>query len=128
MNIFNFQEWHQNMRICTRKSLLFRKHSHENKNTNCQEWPILVCGCFKKVFYKMTSCPRRPHLSGLKSGCLIQVWLYAADLIKKLKFHWVVVSVLLEIKFGHTQIIVPRFSTLMLKTAYINPCIKLWKT
>ena len=34
-----------------------------------------------------------------------------------------VVSVLLKIKFGHTQISVPKIGIPMLKTACINPCI-----
>ena len=33
-------------------------------------------------FYKTTTCPKRPLLSGPKSGRLIQVWLYA---VKKTK-------------------------------------------
>ena len=33
-----------------------------------------------KVFYKTTTCPRRPLLSGPKSGCLIQVWLYLVQI------------------------------------------------
>ena len=58
------------------KSLLFVKHSQwEYKLKTCQEQPDLVCGCFIKVFYKTTTCPRWPLLSGPKSGCLIQVWL-----------------------------------------------------
>ena len=37
------------------------------------ERPHLASGCFIKVFYEMTTCPRQPLLSGLKSGSLIQV-------------------------------------------------------
>ena len=37
------------------------------------ERPHLASGYFIKVFYKMTTCPRQPLLSGLKSGSLIQV-------------------------------------------------------
>ena len=37
----------------------------------------LVSGRLIKVFYKTTTCPRQPILSGLKSGCLIQAWLYS---------------------------------------------------
>ena len=36
----------------------------------------LLSSRFIKVFYKMTTCPRRPLLSGPKSGRLVQVWLY----------------------------------------------------
>ena len=46
------------------------------KLKTCQEWPHLLSSRFIKVFYKTTTCPRRPHLSGPKSGRLIQVWLY----------------------------------------------------
>ena len=31
---------------------------------------------FIKVFYKMTTCPRQPILSGPKGDYFIQVWLY----------------------------------------------------
>ena len=40
------------------------------------EQPHLASGHFIKVFYKATTCPRQPILSGPKSGRLIQVWLY----------------------------------------------------
>ena len=46
------------------------------KLKTCQERPHLVSGRFIKVFYKTTTCIRRPLLSGPKSGRLIQVWLY----------------------------------------------------
>ena len=36
----------------------------------CQERPQLVSGRFEKVFYKTTTCSRRPLLSGPKSGRL----------------------------------------------------------
>ena len=39
----------------------------------CQERPHLLSDRFIKVFYKMTTCPRRPLLRGPKSGRLIQV-------------------------------------------------------
>ena len=37
------------------------------KRKNCQERPHLVSGRFIKVFYKTTTCQRRPVLSGPKS-------------------------------------------------------------
>ena len=39
----------------------------------CQERPHLLSGCFIEVFYTTTAYPRRPLLSGPKSGRLIQV-------------------------------------------------------
>ena len=42
---------------------------------------------------------------------------------QKMKLRLVIVSVLLKIKFRHTQIIVPKIGVPMLKTACINP----WK-
>ena len=53
----------------------------EKKLKTCQEWQHLVSGLFIKVFYKTTTFPRRPLLSGPKSGCLIQVWLYSLLLV-----------------------------------------------
>ena len=49
---------------------------------------------------------------------------YIADLIKKLELRLTIVPVLLEIKFGHAQISVPKIGIPMLKTACINPCTK----
>ena len=46
---------------------------------------------------------------------------YVADLIKKLELCLIMVSVLLKIRFGHTQISVPKIGIWMLKTAFINP-------
>ena len=46
------------------------------KLKTCHEWQHLLSDRFIKVFYKMTICPRQPLLSGPKSDCLIQVWLY----------------------------------------------------
>ena len=47
------------------KSLLFMKHSQWDKKLEiCQEQPDLVYGCFIKLFYKMTTCPRQPLLRG----------------------------------------------------------------
>ena len=43
------------------------------KLKTCQERPHFVSGRFIKVFYKTTTCPRRPLLSGPKSGRLTQV-------------------------------------------------------
>ena len=43
------------------------------KLKTCQGRLHLVSGHFMKVCYKMTTCPRRPLLSGPKSGCFIQV-------------------------------------------------------
>ena len=43
----------------------------EKKLKTCHEQPHLVSGRFIKVFFKTTTCPRRPLLSGPKSGCLI---------------------------------------------------------
>ena len=37
------------------------------------EQPHLASGHFMKVFYKTTTCPRQPIMSGHKSGRLIQV-------------------------------------------------------
>ena len=45
---------------------------------------------------------------------------YIADLIKKLELCLMIVSVLLEIKFGHVQISLPKISLSMSKTACIN--------
>ena len=39
-----------------------------------QEQPNLVSGSFIKVFYKMTTCSRRPLLSGPKNDLFIHVW------------------------------------------------------
>ena len=47
---------------------------------------------------------------------------YVADLIKKLELCLTVVSILLKIRFVHTQISVSKIGILMLKTACINPC------
>ena len=53
---------------------------------------------------------------------------YIADLIKKLEWRLMIVSVLLEIKFEHAQVSVPKIGLRMSKTACINPCLqKLWK-
>ena len=52
------------------------KYYSEEELATCQEQPHLLCGCFIKVFYKTTICPKQPVLSGPKSGCLLQVWLY----------------------------------------------------
>ena len=43
-------------------------------------------------------------------------------LIKKQELGSMVVSVLLKIKFGHTQISVPKIGKSRLKTVCINPC------
>ena len=78
-NIFNLQEWHQNMQNCksySSKSLFIKHLQCEQKLKTCREQPDLVCGCFVKVFYKMTTCPRWSLLRGPNSGCLLQVWLY----------------------------------------------------
>ena len=73
-NIFNLQEWHQNT-----KTFISYKHSLMKKKTKtCQEQPNLVSGCLIQDFYKTTTFPRRPPLSGPKSGRLIQVWLYCS--------------------------------------------------
>ena len=42
------------------------------KLKTCQERPHLVSSRFIKVFYKTTTCPRRPLMGGSKSGRLIQ--------------------------------------------------------
>ena len=47
---------------------------------------------------------------------------YVADLIEKLELCLTVVSVLLKIRFGHTQISMPKIGILMSKTACINLC------
>ena len=41
------------------------------KLKTCQERPHLVSGPFIEVFYKTTTCPRRPIFNGPKSGRLI---------------------------------------------------------
>ena len=46
---------------------------------------------------------------------------YVVDLIKKLELRLMEASVLLKIKFGHTQISVPKIGIPMRKTACINP-------
>ena len=48
-------------------------------------------------------------------------WDCIADLIKKLELLLTVVSVLLKIRFGHAQSIVPEIGIPMSKTACINP-------
>ena len=55
------------------KSLLKQILLWEKKLKACQEQPHLVSDCFIKVFYKTTTCPRQPLLSGPKSVHLIQV-------------------------------------------------------
>ena len=56
---------------------------------------------------------------------------YVADLIKNLKLCLTVISILLNIRFGHAQISVPKIGIPMPKTACINPWIlngyHLWK-
>ena len=49
-----------------------------------------------------------------------------ADLIKKLELFLTVVSVLLKIGFGHTQIIVLQIGILMSKTVCINLLHAFW--
>ena len=49
---------------------------------------------------------------------------YIADLIKKLEWRLMIVSVLLEIKFEHAQVSVPKIGLRMSKTACINPCLQ----
>ena len=34
----------------------------------CQQLPHLVIGRFVELFYKTTTCPRRPLMNGSKSG------------------------------------------------------------
>ena len=48
----------------------------KNPQKTCQEWKHWASGHFMKLFYKTTTRTRRPLLSILKSGCLIQAWLY----------------------------------------------------
>ena len=55
----------------TPKALFLIKHSLLKKIITWQDLPNLVSGHFIQVFYKMTTFPRQPLLSGLKSGCLI---------------------------------------------------------
>ena len=60
--------------LYSRKPLFLSKHSPLKKKTKtCQERPNLVRGRLIQVFYKTTTFPRRPLLSGPKSGRLIQV-------------------------------------------------------
>ena len=42
----------------------------KKKLKTCQGRPNFVSGHFMKVFYKITTCPIRPLLSGPKSDCL----------------------------------------------------------
>ena len=51
---------------------------------------------------------------------------YVADLIKKLELNLMVVSVLLEIKFGHAQLSLPKIGIRMLKAACISPWPKIY--
>ena len=48
---------------------------------------------------------------------------YVSSLIRKLQLCLMVISVLLKIKLGPTQISVPKIGIMMLKTASINPWI-----
>ena len=81
-NISNLQELYQNTQNC--KALFTQRFCHyktfflkKTKKTKAySKWPHWASDCFVKVFYKKTTCPRRPLLSGPKSGCLIEVWLY----------------------------------------------------
>ena len=69
------------------------------------------------------------HKSGVQTNyplhlffiCLLLCSHYIADLIKKLELCLMVVSDLLKIEFGHTQISVPKIGIPMSKTACINP-------
>ena len=47
---------------------------------------------------------------------------YVTDLTEKLELRLTVVSILLKIRFGHSQISVPKIGIPMSKTACINPC------
>ena len=58
------------------------------KLKTCQERPHLLSGCFIKVCYKMTTCPRQPLLSGPKSGHPIQVLLYASSFCEFVETMW----------------------------------------
>ena len=70
-NIFYFQEWHQNAQL----QIFIQANSTMGTITkSLQKRSHLLSGCFIKVFYKMTACPRRPLFSGPKGGCLIHVW------------------------------------------------------
>ena len=64
------------------------------------------------------------HFFSISSLCSY----YIADLIKKLEICLTVLSVLLKIGLGHTQISVPKIGMPMLKTACINPCQQINKT
>ena len=59
------------------------------------------------------------HLFSIFSLCLN----YVADLIKKLELCLTVVSGLLKIRFGHTQISVLKIGMPMSETICINPCM-----
>ena len=48
---------------------------------------------------------------------------YVTAVIKNLELLLLVVMISFKIKFGHTTIILPKISMLMLKTAFINPYI-----
>ena len=75
-NISDLQEWHQK---CKMANLYSRKDLftiRREKTKTCSGRPHLCSGCFIKVFYKTTPCPRWPLLNGPKSSRLTQVWLY----------------------------------------------------
>ena len=62
------------LQIFIQVNLYFFQNIPAGKKTKtCQERPNLVCDYLIQVFYKMAMFPRRPLLSGPKSGCLIQM-------------------------------------------------------
>ena len=62
------------LQIFIQVNLYFFQNIPAGKKTKtCQERPNLVCDYLIQAFYKMAMFPRRPLLSGPKSGCLIQM-------------------------------------------------------
>ena len=66
----------QNCRSLFQQIFVCKTFTVGKKIKACQEQSDLVCGRFIKVFFKTTTCPRRPFFTGPKSGRLIQVWQY----------------------------------------------------
>ena len=97
-NIFNLQEWHQNMWNC--KSffqqifIVYKTLTVVIKTKNLLRTTRFCLWFFIEMFYKMTTCPRRPLVSGPRSSRLIQVWRY----IKTLLYCCVVTKRLIQVQ------------------------------
>ena len=63
-------------KTCIIANLYPIKYYRGKKLKTCQERPQLVSFQFIKAFYKTTTSPKWPLLSGPKSGRLIQIWMY----------------------------------------------------